>query len=77
MNFRKRLRDLLKVDDLLCDDMRLSVSCAGAKRVLVPSVSRSSGDVVQGLVIVQLRSKEDKKAVSKAKGKLRGNHRRG
>ena len=41
--------------------------------MLVPSVSRSSGDVVQGLVIVQLRSKEDKKAVFKAKGKLRGN----
>lgn len=56
-----------QVDDILCNDMGLSESCAGAKRVM------TKADAVQGLVIVQFRSKEDKKAVFKAKGKLRGN----
>lgn len=56
-----------QVDELLSSDMGLSVSCAGAKRVM------TKADAVQGLVIVQFRSKEDKKAVFRAKGKLRGN----
>ena len=56
-----------QVDDLLSSDMGLSVTCAGAKRVM------TKADAVQGLVIVQFRSKEDKKAVFRAKGQLRGN----
>ena len=56
-----------QVDDLLSSDIGLSVSCAGAKRVM------TKADAVQGLVIVQFRSKEDKKVVFRAKGKLRGN----
>ena len=56
-----------QADDLLSSDMSLSVSCAGAKRVM------TKADAVQGLVIVQFRSKEDKKAVFRAKGQLRGN----
>ena len=56
-----------QVDDLLSTDMGLSVSCAGARRVM------TKADAAQGLVIVQFKSKEDKKTVFRAKGKLRGN----
>ena len=47
--------------------MGTTVTCASAKRI------STKADAAQGLVVVQFRTKEDKKAVFQAKGKLRGN----
>ncbi|DBA97426.1 TPA: hypothetical protein ACH3X1_015145 [Trebouxia sp. C0004] len=56
-----------QVDDLFCKVMGTSVTCASAKRI------STKADAAQGLVVVQFRTKEDKKTVFQARGKLRGN----
>ena len=56
-----------QVDDLLCKVMGTSVTCDSAKRI------STKADAAQGLVVVQFKTKEDKRAVFQARGKLRGN----
>ena len=54
-----------QVDDLLCTVMGTSVTCASAMS--------TKAVAAQGLVVLQFKTREDKRAVFQARGKLRGN----
>ena len=67
-NFVKPAADSLQdqVEDLFCKVMGISVTCASATRI------GQKADAAHRLVVVQFKTKEDKKAVIQARGNLRG-----